>query len=135
MMNNTKNFDKSREQNSLESAEDYTELIYDLISLKGEARVVDIAASLGISHVTAIRTISRLEKKGFLITKSRSPITLTKKGTSLALFSKNRHQTLLKFLLFIGVPKQVAEKDVEGMEHHVSKTTLKTIESYMGQHT
>ena len=49
-------FEAVRKSHTLEAAEDYTELIYDLIQSKGEARVGEIAENLGISHVTALRT-------------------------------------------------------------------------------
>ena len=124
-------FDETRRQHSLESAEDYTELIADLIESEGEARVGVIAEHLGISHVTALRTISRLQQLGYVETQPRKPVTLTRKGQNLAKFCKHRHSLLLDFFIEIGVEKKQAELDVEGAEHHISKQTLKKIEELL----
>ena len=124
-------FQATRSAHSLEAAEDYTELIADLIKKEGEARTCRIADLLGISHVTAIRTLQRLERLGLLKTSRRNPVFLTSKGKKLAAYSRHRHLTLLSFFDKIGVPKKVSERDVEGIEHHVSPATLKVIEKFL----
>ena len=120
-------FRATRKHHSSEAAEDYTELIADLIESQGEARTGQIADHLGISHVTALRTIRRLQNEGYLITSPHKPVELTAKGRRLALYAKERHRLLVDFLLRIGVPPETAEIDVEGAEHHFSKTTLECI--------
>lgn len=114
-----------------EAAEDYTELIADLICERGEARTCDIAHHMGISHVTALRTLQRLQGKGFVETSPHKPVVLTPKGKRLAAFCKRRHLLLLKFLKQIGVPECVAVVDVEGIEHHVSSQTLTALEKHL----
>lgn len=121
-------FEETRKHHLLETAEDYTELVLDLIELKGEARIGDMAEHMGISHVTALRTVKRLEKNGFLSTSPHQPVLLTPKGESIALFAKGRHKILFDFLIKIGVPKEVAAIDVEGIEHHISHETLQAIQ-------
>lgn len=128
-----KRFVAARKTRSLEAAEDYTELIADLIEDKGEARTCDIAKHLGISHVTAIRTIKRLQLEGYLSTSQHKPVELTKKGEKTAAYSKERHELLLDFFVSIGVPKKIAEVDVEGLEHHISPRTLRAIKKFMGK--
>ena len=134
-MNNKKNLGKraqpfkaTRKHHGTEAAEDYTELIADLIEDAGEARTCNIADHLGISHVTALRTIRRLQQQGYVETAPHKPVTLTAKGRDIAAFSKARHELLLNFLTSIGVSKKQAEIDVEGAEHHISRETLKCIE-------
>ena len=124
-------FKQTREQHLLEAAEDYTELIYELIEETGEARTCEIAKRLGISHVTALRTIQRLQREGFVTTQPRKPIELTALGKKTAKNAQEKHSILLNFLLQLGVPLEVAQKDVEGIEHHISKTTLETIKSHL----
>ena len=58
-----KSFIYTRKTHETENAEDYVELIEDLIKNEGEARVVDIAKHLGISKATVNQTINRLIKK------------------------------------------------------------------------
>ena len=117
-------FTTFRKHHALETSEDYVELIDDLIQSKGRARIRDIASYFGISHVTAIRTIQRLQKKGYVHAQPRKPITLTASGKQLADLSRSRHAFLLEYLISIGVPEEVAVVDAEGMEHHVSIQTL-----------
>ncbi|MBZ4307655.1 hypothetical protein LAN33_25625, partial [Mycobacterium tuberculosis] len=38
--------------------------------------------------------------------------------------SRERHQIVENFLLAIGVSPEIARRDAEGMEHHVSEETL-----------
>jgi DtxR family manganese transport transcriptional regulator len=56
-------FEKTRSAQSAAPFEDYVELIADLLATSGEARPTDIARRLGVSHATAIKTISRLKRK------------------------------------------------------------------------
>ncbi|MBS4163398.1 Transcriptional regulator MntR [Candidatus Protochlamydia amoebophila] len=124
-------FAATREHHIAETAEDYVEMILDIISLKGEARICDIAKQMGVSHVTVIRTVKRLEKKGYLITKQHQPIMLTDKGANLASFSKKRHLFLLEYLMALGVPESIAEIDVEGIEHHISQVTIEAFQKHL----
>ena len=124
-------FQATRAHHSLEAAEDYTELIADLEQRDGEARTGTIAKELGISHVTALRTIRRLQEEGFVATSDRMPVRLTPKGAKLAKFSKERHELLVEFFTRIDIKKTVAEIDVEGAEHHISATTLKYVKKFL----
>lgn len=115
---------QTRREHSQETAEDYVEAIADLIASEGEARAVDLARSLGVSHVTVVRTIARLQRDGFVSTKPYRSIFLTQKGSRLAEESKRRHEVVQSFLLSLGIPQSVAERDTEGIEHHCSPETL-----------
>ena len=53
-------FVRARDARQGEIAEDYVELIDDLIRERGEARAAEIARALGVTHVTVIRTVARL---------------------------------------------------------------------------
>ena len=126
-------FRVTRKQHLSETAEDYTELIADLIEEHGEARVGKIASALGVSHVTALRTVERLQRDGYVITSPRRPVELTRKGSNLARFSRERHQVVYDLLRAIGVPDKVAAQDVEGIEHHVSKDTLRAMKKFLAR--
>jgi DtxR family transcriptional regulator, manganese transport regulator len=124
-------FIATRTHHVSELAEDYVELISDLILNKGEAKICDIAQHLGVSHVTVIRTIDRLKKKGLIDPDPNQPVKLTSKGLELAIFCKERHQFLLNYLITLGVPENVAKIDVEGMEHHISQTTMQAFQRHL----
>lgn len=120
----TNRFQRTREDHSREKAEDYVELIDSLIKESGEARAVDLADALGISHVTVSKTIQRLQRDGYVKSQPYRSIFLTDKGTELAASVRNRHALVRDFLLAIGVDSENAEADAEGIEHHVSSQTL-----------
>lgn len=113
-----------RQAHQMESTEDYVELIDDLISTQGEARLVDVAERLGISQPSASRTIARLQREGFVTSEPYRSLFLTEKGKQLADDSRERHDLVYRFLLCIGVSEAVAKIDSEGVEHHVSEETL-----------
>ena len=127
----TNRFRRTREDHSRETAEDYVELIDALIREVGEARSVDMAEKLGISHVAVSKTIQRLQREGFVTMQPYRSIFLTEKGKKVVASSKERHALVHDFLLALGVPEDVAEQDVEGIEHHVSEETLAAMRKFL----
>jgi DtxR family manganese transport transcriptional regulator len=121
-------FRRSRRDRALETAQDYVEAIADLSASLGEARVVDLARRLGVTHVTVNRTLARLKKIGFVNTMPYRAIFLTGAGHKLAEECKQRHETVTAFLCSLGVSQKAAEMDAEGIEHHVSPETLAAFE-------
>ncbi len=117
-------FRRSRRDRAAETAQDYVEAIADLSASVGEARVVDLARRLGVTHVTVNRTLARLQRAGYVNTRPYRAIFLTDAGRRLAEECKRRHETVVAFLRSLGVSKKVAEMDAEGIEHHVSPETL-----------
>jgi DtxR family manganese transport transcriptional regulator len=49
---------------------------------------------------------------------------LTEAGERLAERVRARHRVVVDLLLAVGVPAEAAEQDAEGIEHHVSDTSL-----------
>ncbi len=123
-------FVRARAARSTEIAEDYVELIGDLIVATGEARAVDIARSLGVKQATVSNVVARLTRDGFVTSQPYRSIFLTEKGERLAEVSRARHAIVQNFLISIGVPAQTAEIDAEGIEHHVSDETLAILEQF-----
>lgn len=113
-----------RAENAQENAQDYVEIIADLIAMTGAARVTDIARRLGVTHVTVNRTVQRLQRSGLVTARPYRSIFLTESGRKLSEESRLRHQIVTDFLRSLGVPDRIAHADAEGMEHHVSKETL-----------
>jgi len=123
----------TRRQHANEIAEDYAEAIADLVAENGEARVVDLAKRLGVSHVTVGHAVTRLQKAGIVTSQPYRAIFLTDKGRALAAASKSRHEIVVAFLRSLGVPDRVAKIDAEGIEHHVSPDTLTAFKKAMGK--
>jgi DtxR family manganese transport transcriptional regulator len=126
---------RTRQENAMETAQDYAEAIADLAAIHGEARVVDLARRLDVSHVTVIRAVARLQRDGYVSTRPYRSIFLTDKGLRLARESKRRHETVVAFLRALGVPEAIAQTDAEGIEHHVSPETLAAFEHYTAART
>ena len=123
-------FTKVRDAHKTENTEDYLEIIADLLNVKGEARIVDIANKLGIAQATANKTIQRLQNQGYVKKEPYRSIFLTLKGQELASVSKKRHIIVLTFLKKLGIDNKTAEADAEGIEHHVSQKTLKKMDLF-----
>ena len=121
----------ARNARALAVVEDYVELISDLITLEGEARPTEIARRLGVSHATAIKTIARLKREGLATSRLYRSIFLTSEGEALAVKVRNRHRLVVDVLLAIGVPRDCAETDAEGIEHHVSDEALRAFASWL----
>lgn len=110
------------------SIEDYLERIYELVEEKGYARVSDIASSLDVQPSSVTRMLQRLDEREFLVYEKYRGLVLTEKGQELGRRIKERHQLLEDFLRLLGVDEDDVQRDVEGIEHHVSPGTLTAIE-------
>ena len=124
-------FRRVREAHQSELAEDYVELIDDLIRETGEARVVDLAERLGVSSATVNNTVQRLQRDGLVTSKPYRAIFLTNDGRKLAAAARSRHRLVVAFLIALGVDEDTAEADAEGIEHHVSRATLAAFQRYL----
>src|SRR5437762_13013947 len=115
------------------AVEDYLERILELINSKGYARVVDIAAALKISQASVTNMVQRLDTDGLLKYEKYRGLVLTRTGEKLARSIAHRHKLLTDFLKLLGLNDRVIYHDVEGMEHHISPSTLRAIEALTAQ--
>jgi DtxR family manganese transport transcriptional regulator len=126
---------RTRQEHAEETAQDYVEMIAELIDTTGEARVIDLARRLGVTHVTVSRTLQRLRRAGLITGLPYRSIFLTAAGKRLSDESRHRHEVVVEFLQSIGVPDAVAHSDAEGIEHHVSRETLASFEKHLRKRT
>ena len=117
-------FARVRLAHRTEVQEDYVELIADLIADQGEARAVDLAERLGVTAATVANTLARLKRDGLIETKPYRAIFLTPAGEAMARAARERHEVVVAFLVALGVSRETAEVDAEGLEHHASDETL-----------
>jgi len=125
---------RTRDDHASEIAEDYVEAIASLEDEDRGCRVTDLARRFGVSHVTVVRTIKRLERDGLVVTEPYKPIRLTTRGTRLAAACRDRHEVVYRFLLALGVDARIATVDAEGIEHHVSPSTLEHFRAFVAKH-
>lgn len=111
------------------SMEDYLETIYGLMQEKGYARVSDIAASLAVQPSSVSKMLQKLDENKYLTYEKYRGILLTSRGQRLGKLMKERHHMLEEFLRMLGVSEETIQKDVEGIEHHVSPKTLSSLQA------
>jgi Mn-dependent DtxR family transcriptional regulator len=109
------------------SMEDYLEKIYELMKEKGYARVSDIASSLSVQPSSVTKMIQKLDEKQLVTYEKYRGIVLTPKGEQLGKLMKQRHKRLEEFLRMLGIREETIQKDVEGIEHHVSPATMSAL--------
>lgn len=124
-------YTRTREDHRSEVAEDYVELIYRLGRDHKEVRTTDLVEALGVAQPTVTKTLDRLHRDGLVTVHPRRRVELTAAGESLASEISERHLLIVKFLEAVGVPKEVAELDAEGIEHHVSETTQRAFARFV----
>jgi Mn-dependent DtxR family transcriptional regulator len=111
--------------------EDYLEVIYELIEQKGYATTVDISKYLNVSSPSVTKMVQRLDESGHLNYEKYRGISLTQEGTFVAKSIRERHGLLADFFKIIGVDEDSANKDAEGIEHHLHPETLKKLEEFV----
>ncbi|WP_160123604.1 manganese-binding transcriptional regulator MntR [Rhodovarius lipocyclicus] len=117
-------FARQREADRTATAQDYVELIADLIREEKEARAVAIARRMGVSQATVTATVARLQRDGLVETQPYRGLFLTPAGQAMAETARARHELLVRFLIAVGLDAETAEQDAEGLEHHVSDKAL-----------
>jgi len=113
--------------NETRAVEDYLEQIYNLIEQKGYARVVDIAENLGLAQASVTNMIQRLDSEGYIVYEKYRGLTLTDAGRKVGESINRRHQLLTRLLSHFGLAEDTIYRDVEGMEHHISRPTMEVI--------
>jgi Mn-dependent DtxR family transcriptional regulator len=111
--------------------EDYLEVIYELVQYKGYATTIDISECLNVSSPSVTYMIQRLNESGHLNYEKYRGIRLTGKGILVAKNIQERHGLLAEFLKIIGVDEDTANKDAEGIEHHLQPKTLEKLEQFI----
>ena len=124
-------FLRTRADHAIEILEDYTEAIAKISKDNGKCRVMDLARYFGVSHVSVIQVLQRLQANHFIENGTHKPIYLTEKGRTLARECAARHEIVLQFLLKLGVSENTALLDSEGLEHHISSETLECMKKFI----
>ena len=122
---------KKDEDIRTERMEDYLEVIYELIQYKGYATTIDISEYLNVSSPSVTKMVQKLNDSGHLNYEKYRGIRLTDKGTLVAKNIRERHGLLAEFLQIIGVDEDTANKDAEGIEHHLQPKTLGKLEHFI----
>lgn len=107
--------------------EDYLEIIYRLTKEKGYAATSDVSERLSVKRPTASLMITKLARMGYLTHEKYRGIRLTQQGERVARSVIKKHEIIAEFLEMLGVDKNTAYTDTEGIEHHVQAETLERL--------
>ncbi len=110
-----------------ESIENYLEMILILQKKKGYARSIDIATELGVTKPSVSHAMKLLRENKYIVMKPDGAITLTESGSEIAERMYERHRTLAKFLMSLGVDEETAFVDACKIEHDISDQSFEAI--------
>jgi Mn-dependent DtxR family transcriptional regulator len=123
--------DDDDNNNRTDRMEDYLEVIYELIQQKGYATTIDISNYLNVSSPSVTKMLQKLDESRYLDYEKYRGIRLTQEGSIIAKNIRQRHSLLIEFLKMIGVNEATANKDAEGIEHHLHPETLEKLEEFV----
>ncbi|MEX0657064.1 MAG: iron dependent repressor, metal binding and dimerization domain protein [Nitrosopumilaceae archaeon] len=111
--------------------EDYLEVISELVELKGYATTLDISRYLNVSAPSVTKMLQRLDDGGYLEYEKYRGINLTQKGNQIAGTIRQKHGILLEFFEILGIGSDTANRDAEGLEHHLNPKTIKQLRKFI----
>ena len=116
------------------ASEDYLESMLMMKEQHGYIRSVDVADHLGVTKPSVTYATKRLRENGYIEMDRDGLITLTDRGMAIAAKMLDRHRTLTKFLIALGVDEKTAEEDACKIEHDISQQTYDAICEHARQH-
>ena len=117
-----------------ESGEMYLETILILSQRLEHVRSLDVAEHMGFSKPSISRAMGLLKSAGYVLMDPTGYLTLTGSGRAIAEKIYERHNTLARFFMGIGVDEKTALEDACKVEHYISDATFERIKVFSQQH-
>lgn len=118
-----------------ESAENYLETILVISHRKGMVRSIDIVNELEFSKPSVSVAMKNLRENGYIEMDKDGYIMLLDKGRKIAEKIYERHTTLSKYLIALGVDPIVAAEDACRIEHVISAESFEAIKNHIKEKT
>lgn len=118
----------------LRASEDYLEAMLMMKEKHGYIRSIDVAEQLGVTKPSVTYTTKRLRENGYITMDKDGLITLTASGMAIAENMLDRHHSLTRFLIALGVDAATAEADACKIEHDISQKTFDAICAHAKAH-
>ena len=115
----------------LESGEMYLETILQLSQELPCVRSIDVADRMGYSKPSVSRAVGILKQNGYIEVDASGLLTLTASGREIAERIFERHNTIAKGLMLLGVDAKTAQDDACRVEHYISETTFNAIKKHL----
>lgn len=116
------------------SSQDYLESMLMMQQEHGYIRSINVAEHLGVTKPSVSYATKRLRENGYITMDREGFITLTDSGMAIAASMLDRHHTLTRFLITLGVDPKVAEEDACKIEHDISDETFAAICAHAVRH-
>ena len=116
------------------SSQDYLESMLMMQQEHGYIRSIDVAEHLGVTKPSVSYATKRLRENGYITMDREGFITLTDSGMAIAASMLDRHHTLTKFLMALGIDAATAETDACKIEHDISQKTFDAICAHAKAH-
>lgn len=117
-----------------ESGENYLKTIYILNNKIGNCRAIDISYYLGFSKPTVSVMLKNLRESNYIYIDGNGYITLKEKGKEVADKIYEKHVLIAKFLISLGVNKDVAYQDSCKIEHDISDESFNKIKEFLNKY-
>jgi Mn-dependent DtxR family transcriptional regulator len=127
-LNSIRRANNSNKEIQTERMEDYLEIIYELVQLKGYAICVDIS---GCIYFKSNKNDAKTSYYRIFKIRKISGNTTYRTSTNIAMSVRKRHELFIDFFRMIGVNKDMAIADAEGIEHHLHFETLEKLEEFL----
>ena len=118
-----------------ESAENYLETILVISHKKGMVRSIDIVNELEFSKPSVSVAMKNLRENGYIEMDKDGYIMLLDKGREIAEKIYERHTTLSKYLVALGVDPVVAAEDACRIEHVIRAESFEAIKNHIKEKT
>ena len=119
---------------SRESKEMYLKSIYLLQEAGVNVHMVDVAAYLGFTKSSVSVAMKKLENEGLVTVCQGKKLSLTEKGTDIAISVVEKSRFFTEGLIALGVPKTIAEQDACRIEHVLSEESFEAVKVYFAKH-
>lgn len=117
-----------------EAEEMYLETIL-ILSIDGRpVRMIDIAKHMSYSKPTVSVLLKKFREKRFVETDENGFVSLTDRGRAIAERIYDRHQSLARFFMALGVSEETAVADACKMEHDISDETYARMKEHFKKH-
>lgn len=116
-----------------ESAENYLETILILQQRNGQVRSIDIVNEMNFKKSSISIAMKHFRENGYICMDEDGYITLTESGLAIAEHIYERHRTLTKYFMALGVSEKNAKKDACKIEHDISEESFNKIREHLSK--
>ena len=118
-----------------ESGEMYLETILILSKKMNTVRAIDVVAEMGFSKPAVSRALAKLRGDRLILVDNDGYIALTETGRQIAETIYERHTTLAKLLMSLGVDEETATADACKIENDISEKSFHAIKKHIVEHS